>query len=914
MNEQQVLILIDKKDKTFDVEKYEFLKNKVKITFKNSDRVYSYSFSKIIIYSSPVYLDIKNQQILYQNIPLRNVRCVIKFEKWIKVFFQDQQTRIFDLRMIHFNPQSDEPDISVSPMDYWIDISQYTNIEDEQEAYLKKQISGLNVIHHESVLASYLQKNIISDVKKIDSIPRIYPFRFNLSQKKALEQALSHKISIIEGPPGTGKTQTILNILANLTTIHNKTVAVVSGNNAAVQNVKDKLDSQGYGFMVATLGNKNNKMDFFENLPKHQVEGWNCEFDEKQLSEKIGNLSNELDQLLTLVNRKAEVEQMIAAYQLEQKHFQLHNDQQNIDSMEKMFLRTQTANSIISFLADEYFVGDKSYRFLRKAKLLFKYGFVDFKKLKRNRMDLITRLQQRYYETKIEELNNERNKIELKLETKSFENLLKQHEMYSKDLFRKKLFEKYHKKGTYTGNYKNYKSQVEEFMSYYPIMLSTTHALRSCIPDTYLFDCIIVDEASQVDLLTGALAMSCCKQIIIVGDMKQLPQIVDQKIEGKLIHSDVEEVYNYFKHNLLSSVHAIFEDSIPKVMLKEHYRCHPQIIGFCNNQYYDNSLIPMNLVDNSEAPIRLHYTAVGNHMRKVTVGDQQGNFNQREIDVVKEEIIKELQLKNIQLEDIGFTTPYRLQVTEAVNYLDKNIEIDTVHKYQGREKPVMILSTVLDQTRNGQIGKKFVENPSLVNVAVSRAQKQFILVTDHSLFRNSRKDIGNLIRYIEYQTLHEHITYSELISVFDLLYTDFSEKLHDMKARIITKSKYESENIINLVLEDLLKEDSYKCFNFTMQVYLKDVFKNLDKLNESEKSYIRNRASFDFVIYDNINKQPVMAIEVNGFKYHRNNLEQSKRDLLKASICKKYEFELLILPTTGSNEVLKIRNKLDTFI
>lgn len=67
-------------------------------------------------------------------------------------------------------------------------------------------------------------------------------------------EALVSRISIIGGPPGIGKTQTILNILANTAIMRNKSVAVVSGNNAAVQNVKDKLHKEGDGFFGASLG------------------------------------------------------------------------------------------------------------------------------------------------------------------------------------------------------------------------------------------------------------------------------------------------------------------------------------------------------------------------------------------------------------------------------------------------------------------------------------------------------------------------------------------------------------------------------------------------------------------------------------------------------------------------------------
>lgn len=62
----------------------------------------------------------------------------------------------------------------------------------------------------------------------------------NESQKQAIETALTNAISFIQGPPGTGKTATILNLVSCITAL-NKTVAVVSGNNSAIQNIEDKV-------------------------------------------------------------------------------------------------------------------------------------------------------------------------------------------------------------------------------------------------------------------------------------------------------------------------------------------------------------------------------------------------------------------------------------------------------------------------------------------------------------------------------------------------------------------------------------------------------------------------------------------------------------------------------------------------
>lgn len=76
----------------------------------------------------------------------------------------------------------------------------------------------------------------------------------------------------------------------------------------------------------------------------------------------------------------------------------------------------------------------------------------------------------------------------------------------------------------------------------------------------------------------------------------------------------------------------VFRDA-PVTLLREHYRCHPKIIEFCNKRFYDGELVAMTADHDEKKVLKVVRTAKGNHAR--------GHFNQREIDVIMQEVIPE---------------------------------------------------------------------------------------------------------------------------------------------------------------------------------------------------------------------------------------------------------------------------------
>ena len=358
---------------------------------------------------------------------------------------------------------------------------------------------------------------------------------------------------------------------------------------------------------------------------------------------------------------------------------------------------------------------------------------------------------------------------------------------------------------------------------------------------------------------------------------------------------------------------SLYGDALPRVMLREHYRCHPKIIGFCNQKYYDGQLIPFTTEKAEDTPLLIYRTAEGNHMNRLSYG-RKGRFNQRELDVIEKEVLSRVDLESHDTSDIGFTTPYRKQVEKATGQLANAIEKDTIHKYQGREKRVMILSTVLDGSASGRRGLEFVNDPRMINVAVSRAQERLILVTDHSMFRDNESEIGDLLRYMEYNTLDSNIIDSEIVSVFDLLYKDYSQKLDELSRRVKSRSKYATENITRALMQDILKDARYDGLAFTEQVFLRNLFRDLDKVTVEQRRYVTNGSSVDFLVYRKLDRVPVLAIEVDGFTYHENKPLQLMRDRMKDEIFATYGLPLLRLPTTGSEEGKRICSKLDDLL
>jgi len=796
------LIYIDDKDETDRIAKYSFKGEKISIVFQNGNKEFLYGRSRV-----------------------RVVKTAITSDKAFNVF------------------------------NYLKELANTVGLKTEEgENLLSKSYQNIEHISNDSVLSSYLNGSI-SNVKNNSVNLDFFPFGFNLSQREAVKTAFSCNLSVIEGPPGTGKTQTILNIIANAV-LNGKTVAVVSSNNAATRNVYEKLEKNGIEFIAALLGNSQNKKEFVESqkvIP--DLSKFNLSENETQhFLEKSKSLLAQICENLEKKNEMALLRLQRENIETEYQHFnEIHKNkiEETINFKSKI-----TANKLLKFWVELEALASKQKKIGWIKRLLFrlKYGIKD-KLLFTNAIDrIIYNIQLKYYPVKIRELSARIEFLGNSLSEFSFDTKMREYTQISLELLKAELYKKYNKQKRQSYTISELRSKSNEFIQDYPVVLSTTYSLRQSLSEKIAYDYVIIDESSQVDLATGALALSCAKRAVIVGDLKQLPNVVDRDIQEK-----TDMVFNAYK--------------LPK-------------------PFYNNQLIIHSEYTDMRQPLIVYKTTMGNHARD--------RMNQRQIDIIKEEIIPKEKLENV---DLGIVTPYRNQ-TNALqqNFQGTWIKADTVDKFQGRENEVIILSTVDNEISD------FTDNPNRLNVAVSRAIEQLIVVVNGN---NNEKDnnIADLIKYIEYNNFS--IVESELNSIFDLLYKGYE----DERAKFIRKSgkvsSFDSENLMFGLIKRVLSEDKFLKFDVLMHFPLRQLIKDLSKLDEQEIKYASNPFThIDFLIYNKLGKSPVLGIEVDGFEFHKEGTKQSERDKMKERILTKYNFPILRFRTNESNEVERLTGKL----
>ena len=870
----------------------------------NNGKTYSYAYLNVEKLTDPEVLNPNMYRISREGREFFDVNAIYVFrsgsESYWHICFGNSSERDYRRNDLHIIESCLAQSQSSNVFEYIKQIAGLSNLKNEEtgEKLLSKKFDKISFVGSDVALAKYLNPSSLQGKRTEREYIPIFPFGCNNSQYRAVKNALENQISVIQGPPGTGKTQTILNIIANIL-MQGKTVQIVSNNNSATENVYEKLSLPQYdlGFAAAILGNSENKKIFIEqqdtNYPDFST--WKTDENSNDLQKRIAEKSEQLKIVFDKQEKLACLKQEFSQLVTEQEYFDQYVEESDVN-IDRIEFKKKLSSKDWMVLWQEYQLiseEKKLIRFWLKIKNFFKYGVADWSFYRQDISKIITTFQAMYYRAKRSELSAEITGVEKYLNDVN-KNLLDDLCNQSMIVLKDKLARKYEKNNNRKiFNEDDLWKEPYDVLKEYPVILSTTFSSRNSLNMDVIYDYLIMDEASQVDVATGALALSCARNVVIVGDTKQLPNIVGRKIKLKaeeiFDRFNISEGYQYTKSFLQSMLDVM--PNVTQTLLREHYRCHPKIINFCNQKFYHGELIIMTTDHGEEDVLSVVKTVEGNHERD--------HYSQRQIDVIKNEIIPKYDLNP---KETGIITPYRNQV-KALGREITDIDAATVHKFQGKEMECIIISTVDDEISD------FTDDPYLINVAVSRAKKKLMLVVTGNK-QSKERNITDLIDYIEYNNFE--VVESKIYSVFDYLYKQYTEarKAYLQKHKKI--SAYDSENLMYSLIEDILSDSKYSSLDVVCHFPLNMLIKNPEFLSEEECRYAMNPAThLDFLIYNRISKKPVLAIEVDGYEYHKKHTVQASRDLLKNRIMESYEIPLLRFMTNCSGEKEKIIEMLD---
>ncbi len=256
----------------------------------------------------------------------------------------------------------------------------------------------------------------------------------------------------------------------------------------------------------------------------------------------------------------------------------------------------------------------------------------------------------------------------------------------------------------------------------------------------------MIDEASQCDIASVIPLLFRAKRVVVIGDPKQLRHISalspmrDQQLLAKHGLTDRFSSWAYSTQSLFDLATTICQRT-DIVTLRDHHRSHEDIIGFSNRAFYEGTLRVATRDDRLKRPT-LDEPAVrwldapGRTVRPAAGGAR----NDQEAMAV----VAELQRLVDQgyLGSIGVVSPFRAQATRIRDLIEQRESlkaqlaqadclVDTVHRFQGDERDVMLFSPVVSAGTADSALNFLRGNAHLFNVAVTRARAALVVVGDY---------------------------------------------------------------------------------------------------------------------------------------------------------------------------------------
>lgn len=287
----------------------------------------------------------------------------------------------------------------------------------------------------------------------------------------------------------------------------------------------------------------------------------------------------------------------------------------------------------------------------------------------------------------------------------------------------------------------------------FPIWLTNLSEVKDVLPfKKELFDVVIIDEATQCDIASCLPLMQRAKRVVFAGDPNQLrhvsflsrsiQNVFKNKYQLEDIHNDK---LNYRDKSILDAGMGALQSGEQVAMLDEHYRSLAPIIAFSNAHFYDNELRIM-----TERPDE---TEQGVYLKQCHGVRQKNGENAIEAQQLLNDVLmcirNEKDLRAGLCTTIGILSPFRAQVDLLAKLVLEQLEIGDIEKhqirvgtaysFQGEERDVMYLSFAVDANSHHS-AFNHINKPEVFNVSITRARKQqmvYVSITDKEVKGNS---------------------------------------------------------------------------------------------------------------------------------------------------------------------------------